>query len=356
MKKKIFFDLSFIKKKNITGIQRFALNFVKNFKFKDNIYYILVPPKLKLNFKKKNIKILYCTNNIFINIILLNLYLIFLKVDFFFIFGFPTFFFKKKIKLVRILHDDTIFSRRPYFNSFKNSFVLFFFEKFWLKKYYKIITVSNYSKNKIKKYFHINNIFVLYNCLSNKFLKYKKKISLNAKFRNKILLCVGTINERKNYEFILKVFNRLLKYDKNYKLKIVGKYGYNYEKFNYALKKIKNSKSLQIITNSTDEELIKIYKSASVLLIPSKDEGFCIPFIEAQYFKTPVIANNLEIFREIGNINFLPINLKEKIWVKNIISLMKNKERYFAMCKKSDKNSTKYLSNKPDKIINEICK
>jgi len=354
--KKIFLDLSFIKKRKVTGIQRFALSFVENLKFKNNIYYILVPKNLKLDLKKSNVKILYCTNNVYINIFIANLYLFFLKVDYFFIFGFPLYFFKKNLKYIRILHDDTIFSRRSYFHSFKNDFILFFFEKFWIKRYFKIITVSNYSKNKIKKYFKEKNILVLYNCLSSKLLRYKKKINLNNKFKKQILLCVGTINERKNYEFALNIHDRLFKFFDKFKLIIVGKYGYNYNKFNHVLKKTKNKSSIKILNNTSDKKLSNLYKSASILIVPSKEEGFCIPFIEAQFFKTPVIANNLGIFQEIGNESFIPLKLNLKVWTEEIIDIFSNKKKYFKLCEKSHKNSIRYLFNNPDKIVDEICK
>jgi glycosyltransferase involved in cell wall biosynthesis len=40
----------------------------------------------------------------------------------------------------------------------------------------------------------------------------------------------------------------------------------------------------------TDAELYALYRTASVFLCMSEHEGFCIPLLEAIYFRVPVIA------------------------------------------------------------------
>jgi glycosyltransferase involved in cell wall biosynthesis len=50
----------------------------------------------------------------------------------------------------------------------------------------------------------------------------------------------------------------------------------------------------------TDPVLIKLYRSATVLLYPSHGEGFGLPLAEAAWNDLPIIARDLPVFREIA--------------------------------------------------------
>lgn len=51
----------------------------------------------------------------------------------------------------------------------------------------------------------------------------------------------------------------------------------------------------------TDTELANLYSNALCLIVSSRQEGFCIPIIEAFQCGCPVLANDIEIFHEIGS-------------------------------------------------------
>lgn len=48
------------------------------------------------------------------------------------------------------------------------------------------------------------------------------------------------------------------------------------------------------------EEIAHLYRHAAALVLPSEYEGFGIPIIEAQGLGCPVIASNIEVFREVA--------------------------------------------------------
>jgi len=52
--------------------------------------------------------------------------------------------------------------------------------------------------------------------------------------------------------------------------------------------------------NPTVEELVRLYRSASAVVLPSHSEGFGIPLIEAMYFNKPVVASNIPAHVEIA--------------------------------------------------------
>jgi glycosyltransferase involved in cell wall biosynthesis len=48
------------------------------------------------------------------------------------------------------------------------------------------------------------------------------------------------------------------------------------------------------------EALAALYRRASILMLPSDNEGFGLPVIEALACRTPVLASNLPVLREVG--------------------------------------------------------
>lgn len=50
----------------------------------------------------------------------------------------------------------------------------------------------------------------------------------------------------------------------------------------------------------SDEELTKLYRNARALVFPSLEEGFGLPLVEAMALGCPVIASDIEVFKEIG--------------------------------------------------------
>jgi glycosyltransferase involved in cell wall biosynthesis len=60
-----------------------------------------------------------------------------------------------------------------------------------------------------------------------------------------------------------------------------------------------------MLKNPTLSDLIFFYKNAEALVHPSLSEGFGLPLIEAAYFNCPIIASNIEVFRELLKENYL---------------------------------------------------
>ena len=49
-----------------------------------------------------------------------------------------------------------------------------------------------------------------------------------------------------------------------------------------------------------DAQLSALYAEAAFLLCLSRQEGFCLPVLEAQAHGTPVIASDIPVLREVG--------------------------------------------------------
>lgn len=118
---------------------------------------------------------------------------------------------------------------------------------------------------------------------------------------SEVFLMVGTIEPRKNHDFVLGAFEKIWKKDTTKKLIIAGRIGWLCEQ---TLKKIKSSKyynkNLFMFNHLSDEDLVFLYNNAKAVILASSIEGFGLPLVEAMYYNIPVIASGIEVFKEIG--------------------------------------------------------
>jgi len=204
-------------------------------------------------------------------------------------------FVPKNKKLIVTVHDVAFLT---YPNSFSR---LFGFYYRWLipkvvKRADKIITVSDTSKQKILKYYPYakKKIKVIHLGLDSEY----KVIDNVAK--EKIILFVGSLNERKNFSSVIEAFE--LFNNNDYKLVIVGNFSLNFsinDRTNNILKRAKENKHIEFKTNISDDELVKIYNHAALFIFPSFYEGFGLPPLEAMACGTPVIVSNLSSIPEV---------------------------------------------------------
>ncbi|UAB77813.1 glycosyltransferase family 4 protein [Erythrobacter sp. SCSIO 43205] len=135
-------------------------------------------------------------------------------------------------------------------------------------------------------------------------------------------VCLGTIERRKNYRMLLRVWGELAKdFGKGCpKLVIIGQEGREAREIfdaYYANRDLQDLVTFR--TNATDAEAARLIKGARALLMPSHAEGYGLPVIEALQMGVPVIANDIPSFREIGQgIAFL-LNINDEAGWKRAI-------------------------------------
>nr|WP_321269484.1 glycosyltransferase family 1 protein [uncultured Tolumonas sp.] len=114
---------------------------------------------------------------------------------------------------------------------------------------------------------------------------------------SKTFLMVGTIEPRKGYYQVLEAFENI---NNDYKLIIVGKAGWCSDdvlkKLNYYNGQMEN---IFWLDDCDDELLSFLYKKCCALIVSSYGEGFGLPLIEAARMSMPIIARNLDVFKEI---------------------------------------------------------
>lgn len=116
-----------------------------------------------------------------------------------------------------------------------------------------------------------------------------------------MLLMVGTLEPRKNHAFALDLFDRLLSEGVDVELQLVGSRGW---KSSDLVARITShpyyGDRLRWRSGLSDSALAELYTDAAAVLVPSLDEGFGLPVVEALAHGTPVIASDHPALREAG--------------------------------------------------------
>jgi len=170
-----------------------------------------------------------------------------------------------------------------------------------------VITISNFSKNKIKELFKIEEkkIFSIYlSCDKNKF-----KPNIDIYNKQKYILYVSAYRPyTKNLESLINAFEAMSEeLKKNYNFYIIGK---NLKKYiSY-----KENKNIIFLDYVTDDELISYYKNCSLFVLPSIVEGFGLSLLEAMSCGAPSLCSNTSSLPEIAELSemmFNPYNVTE---------------------------------------------
>ena len=116
-----------------------------------------------------------------------------------------------------------------------------------------------------------------------------------------VYLTVGTVEPRKNHRLMLDAFERLWADNINARLLIFGRLGWRSDELARRLRDHAQFGRLLVwFEAGTDAELDHAYRHASALIFASSCEGFGLPLVEAMHYGLPVLASNIDVFREIG--------------------------------------------------------
>jgi glycosyltransferase involved in cell wall biosynthesis len=197
--------------------------------------------------------------------------------------------FFKKCKEIVTTHD-VLFLDFPQFFSKKFQLINNFFYRISAKRADILLTVSNYSKERISSHYSINKdlISVTPNGISN--FNKQTKLSNNTKvvFPERFVLYVSRIEPRKNHLNLLKAFDCVELKDVN--LVFVGSETVK----NSVLSETINKSNGQIkhLKNLSESDLVKAYKNALLTVFPSFCEGFGLPPLESVVVGTNCICSN----------------------------------------------------------------
>lgn len=120
--------------------------------------------------------------------------------------------------------------------------------------------------------------------------------------RSPYLLFFGTLEPRKNLVGLLRAYMLLPKSIQDmYSLVVAGGKGWNDSEILDILEKAKNE-GLSIIQTGyvSDKQKAALFMKATVIVVPSHHEGFGMQLLEAMYYETPLIVNDIPVLREVA--------------------------------------------------------
>jgi len=177
----------------------------------------------------------------------------------------------------------------------------------------KIITVSNYTKGDILKYFKVDSdkIEVIYEGRPDKSVS---NVIVKSNIVKPYLLYVGNAYPHKNLEQLVFAFKSLIdNHQMNLRLVLVGEIDYFYKRLKNICPRVLLDKI--IFTDFlSDDDLNTLYQNASVYVFPSLCEGFGLPPLEAMSHGLPVVSSKAACLPEIlgqAAIYFDPEDIKE---------------------------------------------
>lgn len=193
----------------------------------------------------------------------------------------------------------------------------------------KIIAVSESTKRDLINVFDLNEnqIAVIYESLcKNMFSQIADTSVLKSQIDivGNYILCVGTIEPRKNLQTYIYAFQILKeKYSIDIKLVIVGRKGW--------LTQIDIPSSIEndvVFTGFVEDSILaRLYIDADLFVFPSIYEGFGFPILEANYARTPILASKNSSLIEVGKdcCMFVDDYLSPEAFAEKSYELLQNK-------------------------------
>jgi len=229
----------------------------------------------------------------------------------------------KRCKYIVTIHDVLFLDFPQYFPLFyriKNKLLF----KYSANKSDIVLTVSQYSKEKIEKHFRVSNVKIIPNAIDSiYFEKYNKENEVQIvkdkfNFENYFLF-VSRWEPRKNHLTLLKTFVEN-GYYKKYKLVFIGDDAIETKSYNNYYNLLENEVKEQIVRlkKVRFHDLVHLVRASTLSVYPSFAEGFGIPPLESIASNIPTVCSDttaMSDFKFIGNCLFDPsssddLNLK----------------------------------------------
>ncbi len=199
-----------------------------------------------------------------------------------------------KNKIVTV-HDVAF---EPYPQTFNKAFLYTY--RFLIPRIMKtalrVITVSQFSKDEISRYYSIDKrkIDVVFSAVADKFhVEDDKELK-----RQKYFLAVSSLNYRKNFLAVLQAFDIFEKQCPDVSLYIIGDLSNSNFK-NVDTSRYQSDPRINFLGRVSDAELVRYYSNAMAFVFPSIYEGFGLPPLEAQTCGCPVIVSDIPPHHEV---------------------------------------------------------
>jgi glycosyltransferase involved in cell wall biosynthesis len=169
-----------------------------------------------------------------------------------------------------------------------------FFLPLLAKRVRIIFTPSEYMKKKIIKRFGVDNVTVTPNGVDTS-LFHPDAIQTSYEIAGKYILFVGSMQPRKNLAGLIATWHEIKAEFEDISLVIAGAAGHVFRTEQFL-----EGKQIRFLRHIPDADLPGLYARAELLVLPSLDEGFGLPVLEAMACGTPVLVSNAGALPEVA--------------------------------------------------------
>lgn len=219
-----------------------------------------------------------------------------------------------------------------------------------------VLTISEFTKNEIKKYYHLkgDNIMVAPLAIDKNFWQ-ERELERIEVLPESYILFVGRICLKKNIIGLIKAFEKIASKNlDNIFLYLVGQDGFGKEKIDHKIARSPYKARIRVLPWQEEKKLLAIIKNATMLVLPSQYEGFGLPVLEAQALGVPIICSDIPALRETANQGALFFSLdKDGDLAEKILELLDKSLLKEALIKKGRENLSRFNFIKTTQITLE---
>jgi glycosyltransferase involved in cell wall biosynthesis len=169
-----------------------------------------------------------------------------------------------------------------------------------------ILAISESTRGDLCKYFWPRDIAVAYPGVADSSALEKSRVTVSGMPRTprgwpRRLLCVGTLEPRKNLPALLSAFEHMNKEGHMADLTFCTGAQWQAGPILNFIQNYSGPGKIEVLHRVPDAELARQYAMADALVFPSLYEGFGLPLVEA-VGRTAVIANDIPVFRELSQL------------------------------------------------------
>ncbi|HSM70979.1 MAG TPA: glycosyltransferase family 1 protein [Anaerolineales bacterium] len=155
-----------------------------------------------------------------------------------------------------------------------------------VKRAQVIFTPSHHVKQKMINRFNASNVIVIPNGVDT--VRFHPDAIQNTyELPEKFILFVGTLQPRKNFQILLSAWDKIKDKFKDHWLIVVGDIGRVFAKTSFV-----TTECVRFLGYVREKDLPGIYAKARAFILPSFDEGFGLPALEAMACGIPVIVSD----------------------------------------------------------------
>lgn len=202
-----------------------------------------------------------------------------------------------KIATIPFIHDLS-FIDHPEWSQSQNAFIHRTMLPGTLKRSVALITISNFSAQRIREIYDYKKPILVINIPPKKSLAKQTLPNSGELLPEKFFLFVGTIEPRKNLKTLIDAYTALPENTQaEYKLVLAGKPGWDAQ----IVERLKSgeNKNLVYLDYVSEGERNWLYKNSIATILPSHYEGFGMTILEALDSGSPTITSDIPPHREI---------------------------------------------------------